>query len=369
MKLSLAIFTFVIMLGCSHSKKQPESSSPPKSETSNDKNRQVKKKTRSEKPAEKPATSSFRKDENDLLEKGNQYAVDGLYREALQAYSKILKKNDTHTLAHRMVGVISVKIGEYRKAIKHLELIIDQRADDFEANYYLAEAYRTQDRYGDAIFRYKVALTQKPNHVLSLKALAWSYYKIRYYRAALRTAHVLYKQEPDDMQVTIILARVLNKVGQPKKAMLRLRKTLLKAPKDQAPYLKSVLGDVYLSIGNREKAEEAYRDALKDQPLLAGALLGLAKLTLQAGERPDIAITYLERATRIKPSLVEAYYYLGQAYLKTKPKVSQKYFQKFNRLAAGDPEFNEQVSEVREFFQKVRKTPSNSELESLDSQL
>ena len=300
---------------------------------------------------------------DDYIAKGNQYAIDGLYREALQSYRRALRKDSSNHAAHRMIGIISVKTGEYKKAIKHLELVNDSLRDDFEGNYYLAEAYRTQDRYGDAIFRYKVALSQKPKHALSLKALSWSYYKIRYYRAALKTATILNKVSPNDTQVTIILARVLNKVGQNRKALMRIRRAMLKAKPEQLPYLKSVLGDVYLSAGNSKKAEEAYKEALKEQPLLAGALLGLAKITLEKGQNVEAAITYLERATRIKPSLVEAFFYLGKAHSEKKPSISKRYFQRFSRMASGDPEYKEKISQAKLFLSKAKRLNGSDTVE------
>ncbi len=301
---------------------------------------------------------------------GNQYATDGLYREAIDHYKKALRIDRGDLESHRMMGIVYVKIGRYRLAIRHLEFIIDDIRSDYDANYYLAEAYRTQDRYADAIFRYKMALSADNNNKLALKALAWSYYKIRYYRAALSTIDKLEKTNSNDVQVAIIMARVLNKMGYHKKALNRARQQLLAATSSQKPYLKSVIGDIYLSFGDKEKAEASFREALKDQPLLAGALLGLAKILLEKGDRVDIAISYLERAMRIKPGLVEALYYLGKAFEKSNPESSKNYFQKFSRLASGDPEYSHLVFEAK----KISGThgsglQAHPDLEELESQL
>lgn len=288
-----------------------------------------------------PIVSKEKKDRPEIekqTELGLAYATDGLYREALNVFRKILKRDKSHLESHRSLGIIYVKVGRYKKAIKHLEIAIEKIKSDFEANYYLAEAYRTQDRYADAIFRYKIALTIKPKNLLATKALAWSYYRVRYYRAALSTIKRLEKKDREDLQATIIEARVLNKVGANKSALRLTKNKLEKASAEQKPYLLSVIGDIYLSRKEQKKAEDSYREALKDQPLLAGALLGLAKVLLNKGERSDIAVSYLERALRIKPGLVEALYYLGEAHKEKKPKLSRKYFAKFVRQASGDPE-------------------------------
>ena len=306
---------------------------------------------------------------DEYLDLGNRYATDGLYREAIESFKKALRVKKGNIEAHRMLGIIYVKVGRYRLAIKHLEFINDKIKSDFEANYYLAEAYRTQDRYGDAIFHYKVALSANRDSKVALKALAWSYYKIRYYRAALSTIRKLYKKDSSDVQVSIIMARVLNKMGYHKRALKGAKKQLVTADPAQAPYLKSVIGDIYYSMDDKDKAEESYRAALKDQPLLAGALLGLAKSLLEKGERVDIAISYLERAIRIKPGMVEALFYLGKAFEKSNPSSSKLYYQKFARRASGDPEYSHLLNQAKQAIGNAPTVQAHSILEDLESQL
>ena len=276
---------------------------------------------------------------DEQIELGLKYASDGLYREAIGVFRKILKKDSKNLEAHRSLGIIYVKVGRYKRSIKHFETVMSQLKNDFDSNYYLAEAYRTQDRYADAIFRYKIALTTKPKNLLATKALAWSYYKVRYYRAAYSTIRRLSKNDLEDVQATIIQARVLNKMGATRKALRLAKAKLDMITPEQKPYLMSVIGDIYFARKDRQKAEDSYREALKEQPLLAGALLGLAKVLLLKGERSGIAVSYLERALRIKPGMVEALYYLGEAHKSLKPTEANKYFAKFVRQASGDPEF------------------------------
>ena len=289
------------------------------------------------------------------IDKGNALVTDGLYREALSEYRLVLRENKKHPVANKMVGIILVKTGDYKNAIRRLERASKLLTEDFDINFYLGEAYRTQDRYGDAIFRYKLALNNKPKSVNTLKALSWSYYKIRYYKASLDTASKLVKMKPKDVQANIILARVLNKLNKSQKALSILRRSAQKSDKDQRPYLLSVMGDVLYSMGQLETAANTYKNALKEQPLLAGALLGLAKITLERDQRVDLAVSLLERAGRIRPNLVEVFFYLGKAHQENKPKLSKKYLRKFRKLANGDPEYGKQISEAKEIIKGLRK--------------
>lgn len=281
--------------------------------------------------------------------RADQYSLDGLYREASEEYRKILEKDADNFHALKMLGIIHVKTGEYKKAIKVLSQVVGKLSLDFEANYYLAEALRTQDRFEDAIFRYNIALSVNPDHILSLKALAWSYYQIRYYKAAMKISNRLTNLKPKDVQVSIISARILNKVGEHRKALRKVSLAIASAPKAQVPYLESVLGDIYLSIGSVKNATTAYQSALKEQPLLAGALLGLGKINLQLGSKKQkqLAVTYLKRASRIKPALLETYYHLGLAQVESDPEASRRYLAKFTKSASGDPEYKDQVKNAR----------------------
>ncbi|RZA10591.1 MAG: tetratricopeptide repeat protein, partial [Proteobacteria bacterium] len=166
-----------------------------------------------DKEKEKAKTSAAPKSgaEARLMDQANQYARDGLYREALQSFGEYLDKNPNDAAAHRTVGIIYVKTGVYKKALQHLNKAFEVYPNNFELNFYLGEAMRMQNRYADGIYHYKRALEVDPKNTNTLKALAWSYYNIRYYSEAIRTARQLRTLAPNDFQVSIILARVLNK--------------------------------------------------------------------------------------------------------------------------------------------------------------
>ena len=105
---------------------------------------------------------------------GNQYAKDGLLREAGQAYRKALVEDPTDALVNRNLGIVYVKTGDYGKAIEHIEKSLKKYDSNFEANFYLAEAQRAKANYGKAIYRYTRALEADENNVKALKSLGFS---------------------------------------------------------------------------------------------------------------------------------------------------------------------------------------------------
>lgn len=290
-----------------------------------------------------------------LLDQANQYARDGLYREAVAAFRKYLSDRPKDAAAHRTLGIVYVKTGAYKLAIQHLQEALPTYPENPELNYYLAEAYRTQNRYGDAIFHYKKTLEKEPKNLNALKALAWSYYSIRYYAEALKTAKSLKKLDPNDFQISIINARILNKIGMNDKALAILHKTEALSSPEELPFLNSVKGDILLDQGDKAEAEQAYRKALQDQPLLPGALTGLAKKFIRDNQGIDLAINYLERALRIRSNLTEAYFLLGQAYEKKDPKKSMENYRIFAKEAAMDPQYQTELNTAREKIAAVEK--------------
>lgn len=293
-----------------------------------------------------------------IVEQANQYARDGLYREAIASFKKYLADEPKDAASHRTLGIIYVKIGAYKLALVHLQEALPTYPDNFELNYYLAEAYRTQNRYADAIYHYKRSLQTDPQNMSALKALTWSYYSIRYYAEALKSSRLLKKLAPNDFQVSIIQARIMNKIGMNDKALTILNRAEALAAPDEVAYLYSVKGDIYLDQGDGAKAEQAYRRALQDQPLLPGALTGLAKKMLNDDKGRDLAITYLERAIRVRPTHYEAFYLLGRAYEKTDLKKANDYYRQFYREASYDPIFQREVAQLRSRFSDEEKRSS-----------
>lgn len=289
---------------------------------------------------------------------GNQYAKDGLLREAADAYKKAIAQKPNNLTAQRNLGMVLVKMGDYKNAGRHLEKAMTAYEKDFDANYYLGEAYRAQDKYAESIFRYKKALKIKEGDPRALKPLAWSFFKIRYYSEALTIARDLQKVAPDDEQGAIILSRTLLKLKRGKEALATVRTAKKSGSHTSRPFLNSVEGDVLYEMDDHAGAAKAYRDALKEQPLLAGALLGLGRCSLDVGKTKQ-AISYMERAVRIRPRLTEAHYYLGKAFEGVDRDKSLRYYQLFRKQASADPEFLARLSEVKSRIAALQQAPTN----------
>ena len=184
----------------------------------------------------KEKTQSRSAKSNAKLKLANQYARDGLLREAITTYKKILKSEPRNMSAHRNIGILYVKVGDYKSASKHLERSYRRYRNNFESNFYLGESYRARHKLGKAIYKYNKALEARPKSVKTLKALAWSYHKVRFYSEALKTTKKLSKLAPGDHGANIIASRTLVKLGRYNKALAVLKRGGALAQKGEMPY-------------------------------------------------------------------------------------------------------------------------------------
>lgn len=294
-------------------------------------------------------------------ERGNELAKDGLFRESAQSYRKALKKRPRLVQARRNLGIVQVKLKDYGSAIKNLEHVIQKFDTDFETNYWLAEAYRSQDRNADAIFRYKKALSIKPQELKAQKALAWTYYQVRYYSEALSLSQAIVNEYPKDLQAVLIVARTLIKINQSQNALQLIEKSRPVATEINLPYLQSVEGDAYVAQNRCSDAIRVYRDALKVQPLLPGPLYGLGQCYFSLGKNTE-GLSYLERAVKIKPDFTEAVYALAKAYESSKDPRALPTYKRFRKLAAKDPEFLERLADVQNKIKSAKVETKNQNL-------
>lgn len=269
---------------------------------------------------------------------GNEYARDGLYREAIAAYRRSLKVNPKSFSAHRNLAFNLLQVGNYRAAIAHFKMAGSAYENDFLTIFYMAESYRGLEQYSDAIYYYEKALRLKPNDIGAERALAWSYFNTRFYAQALKLCQKMYKANASDFEVQVIYSRVLLKLHEYDQVMSILNESNPGNDPYKIAQIKSLKGELYFALGQFKNASQLFRAALKQQPLLASALLGLGKCELKAN-RFSKAIDYLERALRVKPQLSEGYYYLAQSYEGSDPKKALGFYQQFRKQIATDPEY------------------------------
>ncbi|MBI2603616.1 MAG: tetratricopeptide repeat protein [Deltaproteobacteria bacterium] len=271
-----------------------------------------------------------------FLEEGNTLALKGLYREAISSYRKSLSKNPDKLLAHNRLGTLLLKVGNYPGAIAHLDRSLPYFKDHFETNFFLGEAHRITDDHAKAIFYYEQADRIKRNDYRVLRALAWTFFEIKYFSKALELAESAYSHNPKDEQTAIVLLRTQIKLKK-----LSDAQTLIKTfdwSQENTPTVQSVQGDFFLEMGDIAQAALMYKKALQTKPLLASALLGLGTCYLRQANFQQ-AIRYLEQGQRLRPNNAYTYLQLGKAYEQLQSPKARNSYQTFLEKASADPEY------------------------------
>ncbi len=269
---------------------------------------------------------------------GNKCAKEGLLQEAADNYRIALEKEPKHLMALRNLAIIQTKQGLFKASShKFLELESMQESD-FETCYYLGESLRGLEQYAKAIFYYQKSLMLKPAQVQVLRALAWSFYKVKLYKEAWSVSEKLLSFFPQDSHGIIIAVRVLLKMKKREEAQAMITKNEALLTQKHLATLLHLKADLALEKQNVVVAKDLYKKSLNVNPLSSSVKLGLGKCYFLEKNYKQ-AIKYLEEAAGSTPSITEAYYLLSQVY-EGKPEKAKKYFELFQKKALVDPEYS-----------------------------
>lgn len=280
------------------------------------------------------------------LQQANLLARQQLWREAVEAYGRIIALEPEHALAHRNVAISLVKMGEYEKALTHLQPALGKFAKDYTLNYYAGEAYRSIGEYHQAIFHYHQAETRRPAMTPVALGLAWSLFKLGQFETAARYSSKLVAQEQPELDAIVIHARILLAQQKSNEALTFIRGTKAQLDKFSLSYLLSLEGDALFALGDYHAAKEIYLRAQTENSLLASPLLGLAKCLLHE-QQPQAAQKLLETAVHLRPQLTEAHLLLGGILEVEKPVRAAQHYEQFLKYAKQEGENIGQMESVK----------------------
>lgn len=284
---------------------------------------------------------------------GNAAALRGDFSAAATSYEGALRMSPTNLAAKRNLGIVLVKMGDYKRAFKTLSSIQNEYKDDLEVFYFLGEAARGSSDFKNALNYYLKASKINAQDLRVQKALAWSYFRLGNLDKALSLSQRLQRNKPDDLQVKLIFASVLNKqrkydevqalLSNVERANFNVQSRDKISADTERTLLMNALAEAYVGSDNCAKAEPIYTDILKSRPFLSSALVGAAKCDLKAKQKTR-AMARLERATKADPDAEEAYFLLGQLYETTDKSKATFFYKRFLLLAKDNPQY---ISESR----------------------
>ncbi|HSA93276.1 MAG TPA: tetratricopeptide repeat protein [Terriglobales bacterium] len=185
------------------------------------------------------------------------------------------------------------------------------KAPDRSAAYYhytlahiyeeLATVYGRSEYVSKAVEQYKLALQNDPQSEFLNSELAEFYAKTGRIRDAVLEAQEILKRDPNNLEAHKLLGRIYvrslgdSQSGQSqemlKRALEQIREVVRLEPKNTDNYL--LLGRLHILAKELDKAEEAFKDALRNDPASEEALTNLAYLYTEQGNFSR-AVTTLE---------------------------------------------------------------------------
>lgn len=293
---------------------------------------------------------------------GNEAALQGDYEAAIQNYEVALNDVPNAMIAKRNLGIVLVKVGQYKRARTVLESILNRYARDVEVRYFLGEASRGLGQFAVAKSHYQAALNLDPRDLRVIKAYAWTHNKLSHFDKALDIIEPLLSSHSDDLQLRLVAGNAYNKQRRYKntlqilevveRANFRVQSRDQSSADSERVLLQVTLADAYLGLENCEKALGIYQDVLRTRPFLSNALTGVAKCDLKNNDISK-AVAKLERAAKADPETPEPYYLMAKALEKTDSKKSIGLYRKFLMMAKESREYAFEMEQSRSALQRL----------------
>jgi tetratricopeptide (TPR) repeat protein len=217
--------------------------------------------------------------------------------------------------AYNTLGVLYAEADRVSCAIAAFESALKLEDQNWEAHYNLALALLRKGNRARAIRELQIAIQQKPDSVNSHFALGSILEDQKKLGEAEEQFRSTLKIDPSFVPGAIKLSGVLIVEGKPQAAVACLENAIKQTlPADQAESLQAALGTAYAENGEMEKALKTLKDFVAAQPDSGHAHFSLGLLDTKTGQPLDEqdAVTEFREALRLDPGMDPARIALGQ---------------------------------------------------------
>lgn len=189
------------------------------------------------------------------------------FSDAIQAYDRALKVNDSYLAALAGKGEALWKIGEYNDSIQSFG-----KALDLDPNYVRAWVGKGVALHGLGDFNgsrnaYNIALEIDPNYAMAWNDKAWLSYKQNQYEEAINYSDKAIEILNEDLAATLDTKGVaLEALGKNDEALQYIDRALQLTPLDSIVWIHK--GDILKALGNQTGSDAAYAKA-KELPVQA----------------------------------------------------------------------------------------------------
>ncbi|MCF2551257.1 tetratricopeptide repeat protein [Bacteroides caecigallinarum] len=180
--------------------------------------------------------------------------------EAIEAYTMALNITPYSTAMLLNRGTLYLDKGLDSKAYVDFCNVIDLIPENIEARLYRAYIYMQRREYKEARIDYNVIVGKEPSHKAARIGLAMLDQREGNLTAARDKLNLLIGEFTDDASLLLMRANLDLERGYPEAAVIDLEEALRLNPKDAETTVQ--LGDVYLSLKDKNKALKAYEKAI-----------------------------------------------------------------------------------------------------------
>ena len=231
----------------------------------------------------------------------------GRFNESSRWYRSVLDMDPDFAPAHAGMGLARYELGQYERAVESLQQAVSLNAGalPLSAHQFLAEALYKQERYEEAIERYRVVTELDPEHAAAHAGIGYASYRLRRYDDAIESLErsVSFDPEsPDNVNRHVAIGQTLEALSRKVEAADHYGRALEIDPLDVTAL--NALG--WLRFG-----QQRYEEALHHYESLAGiddtnaqVRVNMAAALHYLG-RPEEALRSLDSALSLDPALAE----------------------------------------------------------------
>ena len=309
-----------------------------------------------------------------LIAQGDMHFVNQRYEAAQAAYAKALTRQPGNAELHLNLAKIYYNLGDTEKQAVSAQFAIDRQTRDLAEAYLLlgdahqkrrdlgaaarayqnalaadpndyavyqtlAEMYRAENRYDDAIAIIRRALTQLGLQSAIYTDLSWYYSLANRHEEAAEAAKAGVKLAPDNPMAYTNLCRAYNDLQRPEMAARECNNALTLKPGDGETNF--YLGRSYDLQNKPAEATQYYKRAVsgleqfvEERPDYADGFYLLGNAYFADNQRRKAVEAY-NKALELSPAFTKAYYNLGMIYVLEKNKRSAT--SQYDRLVKLDP--------------------------------
>ncbi|MDT8281572.1 MAG: PEP-CTERM system TPR-repeat protein PrsT [Gammaproteobacteria bacterium] len=281
---------------------------------------------------------------------GNVFALSGDGAEARKYYNQALKIAPENESAAMLLAALEETEGNIDAAKAIYKKLSSKKPASMDAMLALARLAAQKKDDATMVSWLEKAREQAPMDIRSRYALAEYYLRNKQFDKAGTLVEEALEISSKEPALLLLKSKILLAQQRNTDAVSILKELVTRSPK--SIYVRTLLGETYMKLGQFDDARRQLNLALQQQPYYEPALLVLAR-TEQRSENYEQAMKYARQLQKVQPDEYMAYELIGDVSMLTKdyPQASEAY----NRAVAIKPD-SEMVIKQYEALMRLSRT-------------